>query len=152
MFICTYFIDIADEDYCASSHEIKLVLLLYFLMLSLSDEKCSVHTFRVQYPVSYHLTPCTHQKFHNHLYCHKYHKVVCCGNVKDHIEHNLCAANNSLKTLAYLLKTSSTLVPMELQISNEHMDVPNNIFTDTLKNTYGILAMCTPYKKVCKFF
>ena len=142
----------ADEDCCASSHEIKLVLLLYFLMLSLSGEKCSVHTFGVQYPVSCHLSPCTHQKFHNHLYCHKCHKVVCCGNVKDHIEHNLCATNNSLKTLAYLLKTSSTLAPMELQISNEHMAVPNNIFTDTSKNTYGILAMCTPYKKVCKFF
>ena len=144
----------AAEENCTSSDDIEieyilvLILLLYFLIFT--DVKCSVRISKVQCSVSCHASK--HHNFYDHRHCHKCHKVVCFGNVKDHIGHDLFVVNNTLNTLVFLLEISSTITLMEVQFSNGYTAFTETVLTYISKNMYEILKIYTPYAEIHKFF
>ena len=162
-YVFAYPIGIVAEENCTLSDDIEieyilmLIVLLYFLIFT--NVIRSVRTSRIHCSVSCHASK--HHNFHDHRYCHKCHKVVCFGNVKDHIGNDLFVASNSLNTLVFLLEISSTTALMEVQISNDFAAFTETVLTDISKNiihfkkyntVFEILKMYTPYPEICKVF
>ena len=75
----------------------------------------------------------THSNFHNCWHCHKCNKLVCSGNVNDHIEHNFVVAKNSVKVSIFLPELCFAIAELELLLNPS---VTVDVFADISKNAH----------------
>ena len=146
-----YFLHILDIKVEENCKEIDYcIVFLYILILLLcihTSNKNEVSTPQVS-TVSCQV--CKHSIFHNCWYCHKCNKLVCSGNVKDHIEYNLVVTSTSAKVSVFLPEASFTIAQMELLL-NQSTTVA--VFAGILKNAHLLLKMYLKiYEKFYKVF